>query len=613
VVNYDELDTDVIQKSKGLTNGGDPQIEVARTYTDVGQNVLRDAALTRNDYAFKVIDNDAELGFMNTVYYFRGKVLGPERPGGRVEDFEIENFTIAINQREVVVDSYAIPDWVMSTRIGGVTKYARMDLDFVNKRYWMDGLKDFEDIIRYSCATSILYQKADGTFAGTVANTPVVETGLGFLRFANRARTNIKFSRDLRINWRCTIAALGVGESLTDGQAVTTVEGGSGIYIAAGEPAGVACLGNWTGTAPATGHTLNVTGGSTAITATVTAIWVHSNVTVAKNALGLDAVANGACTVTATGANGSVTQVGIASSSDWVSSLWARRVTGTGAVSLTVDGSTWDARTVTSSTYARFVSDEKTLANPTLGIRLATNGDAVVVDYTDTALFGPIQTDCVPVTSIGKGLARMPAFGGSTGTTTGNPNLEGAQADLYREFPDIIDNVRDFTVYHEVVVFTKSFGGNYLQLDEDGTGDNVAINNNSAEGTASNGNFGITYETPDNPPFGFGNDPQGPKADPNLVHKMAWAAHLYDRGDGFVEVMIAADGSEAEVNDTHPLSHFPLALKNVRFSQWDTTLSHGNTKPGWGYSPGWERRLAFFDGATEKEECEAMVAGWVPA
>ena len=102
---YDELETDVTQKSKGISNAGDPVIECARNPTDAGQVALRAAALTHFVYAFKFEDADAPASdYTNTVYYNRGLVAGPERPNGKNEDFILERFTLGLVQKEIVVD-----------------------------------------------------------------------------------------------------------------------------------------------------------------------------------------------------------------------------------------------------------------------------------------------------------------------------------------------------------------------------------------------------------------------------------------------------------------------------------------------------------------------------
>ena len=104
VLNYDTWDTTVIQKAKGLTDAGSPTLEFARIPTDPGQIALRAAALTNLNYAFKMVRNDpATVGGIGTVIYNRGLIMGPTRPGGKNEDFDLEVFTLGLNQKEVVV------------------------------------------------------------------------------------------------------------------------------------------------------------------------------------------------------------------------------------------------------------------------------------------------------------------------------------------------------------------------------------------------------------------------------------------------------------------------------------------------------------------------------
>ena len=57
VLNYPTWDDAVIQKGKGLTNAGDPEIEVAYDPDDAGQEILRTAAGTKFYYALKVRTN----------------------------------------------------------------------------------------------------------------------------------------------------------------------------------------------------------------------------------------------------------------------------------------------------------------------------------------------------------------------------------------------------------------------------------------------------------------------------------------------------------------------------------------------------------------------------
>lgn len=104
VLSYDTWDTTVIQKAKGLTDAGSPTLEFARIPTDPGQIALRAAAKLNQNYAFKLVRNDAAVvGFAGTVIYNRGLVMGPTRPGGKNEDFDLEVFTLGLNQAEIVV------------------------------------------------------------------------------------------------------------------------------------------------------------------------------------------------------------------------------------------------------------------------------------------------------------------------------------------------------------------------------------------------------------------------------------------------------------------------------------------------------------------------------
>lgn len=109
ITSYDELGTAVTQKNKGVSNAGDPPVEVARNPTDPGQKALRAAGATKYNYAFKTEGSDAPDATMtNTIFYNRGVVTGPERPNGRVEDYDLEIFTLGLNQLEIVVDPETI-------------------------------------------------------------------------------------------------------------------------------------------------------------------------------------------------------------------------------------------------------------------------------------------------------------------------------------------------------------------------------------------------------------------------------------------------------------------------------------------------------------------------
>lgn len=108
ILTYDTWGTDVSQKGKGVTNAGDPEIEVDRIPSDAGQDILRAGALTNYNYAFKVERNDKpndDVDSRPTYVYNRGLITGPRTPNGRNEDFDLEIFSLALNQRQVVVDA----------------------------------------------------------------------------------------------------------------------------------------------------------------------------------------------------------------------------------------------------------------------------------------------------------------------------------------------------------------------------------------------------------------------------------------------------------------------------------------------------------------------------
>lgn len=128
------------------------------------------------------------------------------------------------------------------------------------------------------------------------------------------------------------------------------------------------------------------------------AAWTKSSMTCARTATGVDGVANSASTCTASGSGATVTQATTVAAATRNSSMYLRRSVGSGVVEVTRDGSTWhEVQGALSPTTARRVVSVESPgcaygnciivpgmtgggANPTIGIRLGTSGDAVVVD-----------------------------------------------------------------------------------------------------------------------------------------------------------------------------------------------------------------------------------------
>lgn len=127
--------------------------------------------------------------------------------------------------------------------------------------------------------------------------------------------------------------------------------------------------------------------------------WVSTNVTPVKNAVGADNVASGATTLTATAANATILQSLTHTSQSRIFSAYVRRVTGTGTIEMTTDGGTnWTAVTITSS-YTRVACAPQTVTNGSVGFRIVTSGDAIVVDFCQSES-GTIATSAIPTTTV---------------------------------------------------------------------------------------------------------------------------------------------------------------------------------------------------------------------
>lgn len=113
------------------------------------------------------------------------------------------------------------------------------------------------------------------------------------------------------------------------------------------------------------------------------AVWSGGlNMTAAKDATGLDNVANSASSLTASAANGTIFQPITLISLERTMSCYVRRKTGVGTVEISDDGGTTFQGITLTGSYQLF-SKTRTQANPSIGFRIVTNADAIEVDFVD--------------------------------------------------------------------------------------------------------------------------------------------------------------------------------------------------------------------------------------
>ena len=108
--------------------------------------------------------------------------------------------------------------------------------------------------------------------------------------------------------------------------------------------------------------------------------WVNTDIAAAKDQVGIDGVANAASSLTATAGGGTCIQSVTLVSGARTCSVYLKRITGTGIVQVTLDGQTWSTVDLSDTEWRR-IALSGTLTNPVLGIKLATSGDAVAMDY----------------------------------------------------------------------------------------------------------------------------------------------------------------------------------------------------------------------------------------
>lgn len=127
--------------------------------------------------------------------------------------------------------------------------------------------------------------------------------------------------------------------------------------------------------------------------------WTKTDVTVSENLATSPFRLVNADLLTATAANGTVVQAVSTAAVSWTFSVFLRRVTGTGSVQITMDGTTWVTQSITSTGWTRCSVTQTGVAgtsNP--GIRIVTSGDAVYAVGAQAEL-GAFATSPIPTTA----------------------------------------------------------------------------------------------------------------------------------------------------------------------------------------------------------------------
>ena len=127
--------------------------------------------------------------------------------------------------------------------------------------------------------------------------------------------------------------------------------------------------------------------------------WTPSNITAAKDQVGVDGAANSASSIIATAGNGTILGATTVSSSARWQTAFVKRLVGSGTIQMTMDnGSTWTTVTVTSS-WSRVSIPTQTLANPTVGFKIVASGDKIAVDFVQNEASAAFATSPIATTS----------------------------------------------------------------------------------------------------------------------------------------------------------------------------------------------------------------------
>ena len=131
------------------------------------------------------------------------------------------------------------------------------------------------------------------------------------------------------------------------------------------------------------------------------AVWVKTGCTAAKNQPGADLTTNAASALTAGAANATALQsITLGSATTVVTSALVKRLTGTGAIALTQDGTTYTPITglINTGGYTKVQVPAQSLTSLSVGFQLAVSGDSIAVDFVQSEN-NTVATTPLPTTS----------------------------------------------------------------------------------------------------------------------------------------------------------------------------------------------------------------------
>jgi hypothetical protein len=146
------------------------------------------------------------------------------------------------------------------------------------------------------------------------------------------------------------------------------------------------------------------------------ALWTKTNCTAVKDQTGIDGVASSASRITASAANGTCLQTNTSGSQGRIQTAYVKRLVGSGAVDMTMDGgTTWTAIAVTGS-WTRVSIPAQTVGNPSSGFRIQTSGDSIAVDYVQNEATNVLNSFSSPIATTTASVTRAVDQASMTGT-----------------------------------------------------------------------------------------------------------------------------------------------------------------------------------------------------